>query len=226
MIENKKGINIFGRVAVVLLLLVPATMVSVRQDLVEKAIPVVILADTLPETIGPWKGESIPLSDAEKSILDSPSASQRMYHNQMTGDAVQILLLQVNNTQNAHDPRLCMAGTGYQLASETRVRQDWVAPALGSQPVSRAVFTKDRQTATMYYWLQTSKETIPDMSAGLKLEGIMKALRGEPTKALALRVITLPNMFDQTQESSEANAVELWKQITSSVNLDALVRKM
>ena len=224
--ETKKGNGIFVRVAIALALLVPATVVSVRQDVMEKAIPVVIETNTLPETVGNWRGESLPLSDAEKSILDSPSASQRLYKDQATGDVVQVLLLQVNNTQNAHDPRLCMAGTGYRLAQETRVKQDWVAPALGPQPVSRAVFEKDRQRATMYYWLQTSKETIPDMSAGLKIEGILKALRGEPTKALALRVITLPNMFDQSQESSEASAIDLWKQITNNVNLDALVKKM
>ncbi len=224
--KTPKRSNIYIRVAIAMLCLVPATVISVRQDIVEKAIPIVIQADTLPETIGVWHGESIPLSDAEKSILDSPSASQRMYRNQSTGDQVQVLLLQVNNTQNAHDPRLCMAGTGYQLAQETREKQDWIAPALGAQPVSRAVFVKNRERATMYYWLQTSKETIPDMSAGLKIEGILKALRGEPTKALALRVITLPNMYDQSTESSEANAISLWKSITSFVNLDALVKKM
>lgn len=200
--------------------LLPAGFVALRSSFA--APPVArISSETLPERVGEWVGTDVPLTDRELSILQSPVASQRMY-TASNGDTVQVLLVQVDNTQNAHDPRLCMDGSGYTETSTVEEAAPWSCSG-SRNGVSHSVFAKDGQEREMDYWLATPRGNVPNLSAGLKLEGLKGALRGESTQGIAVRLLTHPNAFDPTAMTSPERARELWNQIRAQVGFDELV---
>jgi EpsI family protein len=186
---------------------------------------VVVKESTLPETIGDWQGKLEPLSDTELNVLHSPSASQRIYQNTMTGDLVQVLLIQVENTQNAHDPRLCMQGSGY---AETYTREEpgaWADADPKRNAISHSVFSKEGRDLHMYYWMSTKEGTVANMSSGLKLEGMLRALRGDPTRGVAVRILGRPNAFEPDKTTDPETLKKLWQQIREQVKVEDLVAK-
>ncbi len=203
-------------------LLVPTALVSGLVAQREFATKIVVAETTLPEKIGNWESRSVPLSDGEKSMLDSPAASQRVYNDPSTGDQVQVLVLQVNNTQNAHDPKLCMAGSGYALQDDHTVQCPWGA----GYPVSRADFQKDSSRVSMYYWLRTPTGSIADMSSGLKMEGLKRALVGSTLKGLAIRVIALPHSTNPAEPTDPKVAENLWKTLENQIRPDTMIARM
>jgi EpsI family protein len=181
---------------------------------------IVVNPSSLPQVSG-WTSQDVPLTQAELSMLDSPASSQKIYTDE-AGDTVQILVLQVNDTQNAHDPKLCMVGSGYANPEDRIVKAPWSDGGKQTQQVSRALFTKDQSTVTMYYWLQTPSGTIADLSAGFKWEGIKRALTGSAIRGIAVRVIALPN--GHTDQATDPKVAEdLWKTISAQVHFDRLV---
>jgi EpsI family protein len=190
---------------------------SVTHDLFGK---VVVTGDTLPAKIGDWTGEDVPLTQAELSMLESPASSQRVYTD-TSGDRVQVLVLQVNNTQNAHDPKLCMMGSGYKTTEDKVVPAPWSQKGQGDQ-VSRAVFHKNTEDLTMYYWLQTPGGTIADMSGEFKLKGILRALTGSTIRGIAVRVISMPNA-NNGQMTDPTVAVSLWNSLANQIHFQKLV---
>jgi hypothetical protein len=213
------------RSLVVLAILIPALSYQTFLKVRTQSLKDMIFVDSLPSTLGNWQSTSVELSEDEKSMLKSPSVSQRIYFNSQTGDRVQILLLQVSNTQNAHDPRFCMTGSGYGIDSENRIQVDWANKSHTPSEISRADFRKEEEKVAMFFWLQTPDGTIADMSAGFKLEGIKRALKGESTKGVAIRVICLTR-----QSSVEATPVEaaigLWRQIDDTLDVEHLAKEM
>ncbi|MCB8932014.1 MAG: EpsI family protein [Fimbriimonadaceae bacterium] len=203
------------------LVLAPAGVVALRTTLGDSH-PPRMRVDTLPEVVGEWVGVDAPLTDRELSILQSPVASQRMY-TAPNGDTVQVLLVQVDNTQNAHDPRLCMDGSGYTETSTFEEAAPWSWSGSRNR-VSHSVFSRDGRDREMDYWLATPNGNVPNMSAGLKLEGLKRALRGESTQGIAVRLLTHPNAYDPSVMTSPARARELWAQIDRQVGFERLVR--
>ncbi len=217
--------EISRRALVAAALLVPTAVVSGMAASRESRTRTVVADATLPATVGPWESEEVKLTDSERSMLDSPAASQRVYRNPATGDVVQILLLQVNNTQNAHDPRLCMAGSGYRDNEDRVIPSPWTASGRG-YPVSRTEFEKGDSKVTMYYWLQTPDGSVADMSSGMKWEGIRRALTGSTVKGVAVRVIALPHTGDLSTPTNPAVAEALWRTISEQVRVDGLIARM
>lgn len=216
--------GVFGRAALATILLVPTAVVSglaARGDFNTK---VVVTASTLPQSIEGWDGQDVPLTDSEKSMLDSPAASQRVYRD-LTGNQVQVLVLQVNHTQNAHDPKLCMSGSGYSQIEDKAVSCPW-GDGGTSYPVSRAEFKKADSLVTMYYWLQTPEGSVADMSTGLKMEGLKRALTGSTMHGLAIRVIALPNSRDASVPTDPKIAERLWHDIEAQIRPSALIAQM
>lgn len=207
------------RLIAVCVLCVPMAVlsaVSVSHDLFTG---VVVTPGTLPNKVGDWTSTEEPLTQAELSMLESPAASQRLYTDS-AGDRVQILLLQVNNTQNAHDPKICMLGSGYRTSEDKPVQAPW-SPKDQPESVSRAVFHKDTQDVTMYYWLQTPGGTITDMSGEFKLKGILRALTGSTIRGIAVRVIALQEANGEM--TSPEVAAKLWATISDQIRFRKLV---
>jgi EpsI family protein len=215
--------NMTLRLIIVLAVVTPLAAMNLHTRALASRIPVVIETHVLPPAIGDWIGNEIPLTDQELSALQSPSASQRVYVNQRTGDVIQVLLIQVNNTQNAHDPKLCMAGSGFGLASLEEPVSPWVGAGDGAR-VSHALFAREGVQVDMFYWLQTASGTIADMSSGFKIEGIRRALRGEPTKGVAVRLISLPK--SGVEPSDPSKAIELWREISAATNMKSLLERL
>ncbi len=210
------------RLALIALLCLPMAVysaLSLRHDSVRK---VVVKSDTLPAKIGNWTSEEIPLTEAELSMLDAPASCQRIYHDP-EGDRVQILVLQVNDSQNAHDPKLCMSGSGYKNPEDKVVTAPWAKPGEDTK-VSRAVFTKDQKNVTMYYWVQTSNGTITGMSGEFKIAAILRALTGSTFRGIAVRVIGLESESGNVTDPEVA--VRLWTSISKEARLDRLVAEL
>lgn len=216
--------TIYGRIAIVGLLIAPAvyaTVATARANFSGKSL---IAETTLPERIGTWTGSLEPLTDTEKNILHTPAASQRIYVDQVTGNVAQILIIQIENTQNAHDPRLCMAGSGYVETSSKEEAAPWVGPGPRNL-VSHSVFSKEGENLHMYYWMSTKNGTIANMSTGLKLEGMWRAISGEPTKGFAIRVLGRPNRFNESESPAPEVLQKLWRQISERIRLEDLVKQ-
>jgi EpsI family protein len=212
--------SVMKRIVAICLFCVPMAVMSslaLRHDLFSK---VVVTPATLPDIPG-WKSQDAPLTQAELSMLDSPASCQRIYTD-AAGDSVQILVLQVSDTQNAHDPKLCMEGSGYTNPEDKVVPAPW----LRSQDVSRALFKKDQSTVTMYYWLQTPQGTVADLSAGFKWEGIKRAFTGSTVRGIAVRVIAQPNLGNDALPTDPKTAADLWKSISDKVHFDKLVSEI
>lgn len=219
--SSSKG-SVLWRYVVVLALLLPAVALKAIGSFGGDP-PVVVKEQSLPDQAG-WSAETRRLTDEESSMLQSPAWSQKIYTNYTTGDRVQVLLLQVNNTQNAHDPTFCMTGDGYDMARSEETEATWVGRSQKPYRVSRSLFTKAGLDVTMFYWIQTPTGTIPDMSAGFKFGGLMRALRGESTKGVAVRVICLPRGTGEPTPS-EVGA-KLWRSLNESVDIEQMVRGM
>ncbi len=202
--------------------LLPAGFVALETALADAKTPTIV-EGTLPEVVGEWTGDSAPLTDRELSILHAPAASQRLYR-APGGDTVQVLLVQVDNTQNAHDPRLCMDGQGYVETQSSEEPATWSA-AGPRNAVSHSVFTRDGRDRDMYYWMATPSGNVANMSMGLKMEGLKRALRGEPTKGIAVRLLTHPNAYDPSQTTSPERARALWSQIRTQIGFEGLLSR-
>jgi EpsI family protein len=222
--EAPSRMTLMWRYVVLGLLLLPAVYLKAHEGLWGGEPKIVVFASTLPGQVGAWEGESMPLTEDEESLLQSPASAQKVYSNALTRERVQVLLLQVNNTQNAHDPKICMRGSGYDLESEKEVVAPWVGKSGKPYPVTRAVFRKGQLTITMYYWIQTSTGTIADMSTGLKWAGVVRAFGGQSTKGVAVRVVCLP-FADNLPTRPEAGE-QLWKDLNQSIDLEKLVTGM
>lgn len=179
----------------------------------------VISEATLPSTFSAWTSRSEPLTDAELNVLQSPAASQRVYTNSVTGDTVQVLLIQVENTQSAHDPRLCMNGTGFEEVETSEEAAPWAGGR-----ISHSVFQDQEESLDMFYWMSTSKGTVANMSVGLKWEGFVRALRGEPTQGIAVRLIGRPNLYRPTESASPVAIQGLWTSLRAKTDFDRLLK--
>lgn len=218
-----KGVSM--RILAAAALLLPTAIVSGLAANREFHAKTVVAESTLPERMGVWESREVKLTETERSMLDAPAASQRVYTNPSTGDQVQVLLLQMNDTQNAHDPRLCMTGSGYQTGAERVVDCPW-ADSRKPYPVSRAEFEKGPAKITMYYWLQTPDGSVANMSSGLKWEGIRRALRGSTVKGVSVRLIALPHSDDTATPTDPKVAETLWRTMSQQIGLDGLIAKM
>jgi hypothetical protein len=215
-----KSLNL--RLGVVVCLLLPAMFIAAKTTFADGSGKVIIQSDTLPEHVGDWVGHEVELTDAELSTLHSPAASQRLYVNQTTGEMVQVLLIQVENTQNAHDPRLCMQGSGFKNRYTREVKAPWADDHPSRNFVSHSMFAKESVERHMFYWMATPTGTVANMSVGLKLDGLLRALRGEPTKGIAVRVLGVG--VQPTQETVDPERLkELWQQVRQKVDFNGLV---
>ncbi len=186
---------------------------------------VVVRPNTLPETVGAWTSEEVPLTAEELSMLQSPAACQRIYTDPRTGSRVQVLLLQVGNTQNAHDPKICMRGSGYRLVRSYDRRVDWANRTGKPAAVNVAEFSNGDQRIELFSWMQTATNTVADMSVGLKWEGIRRALLGQPTNGIAVRIVCLPSSSGDSEAATRA-AIELWRSIDGFLDLARLARSL
>lgn len=186
---------------------------------------VAVLEGSLPETVDGWTSRPVPLTEEELSMLRSPAACQRVYSDPSSGARVQVLLLQVGNTQNAHDPKICMRGSGYLLERSVVRTVDWANESGRPSPVNIAEFRNGESRVTLVSWMQTASDTIADMSAGLKWEGIRRALRGMPTRGVAVRIVCLPSTVDGSATTLEAGA-KLWRRIDGSLHIEQLARSL
>lgn len=214
--------SLTARTVAACLVLLPAGFVAFQTTLADSKAPIVA-EGTLPAVVGEWTGNLAPLTDRELSILHSPAASQRIYR-APGGDTVQVLLVQVDNTQNAHDPRLCMDGEGYTETSSEEESATWSA-AGPRNTVSHSVFTKNGHGRDMYYWMATPRGNVANMSLGLKMEGLKRALRGEPTKGIAVRLLAHPNAYDPAQTTSPERVRQLWSQIRTQIRFEELLSR-
>ncbi|MCX7800409.1 MAG: EpsI family protein [Fimbriimonadales bacterium] len=180
---------------------------------------------SLPENVDGWTSRPVPLTQEELSMLRSPAASQRLYTDSVSGAQVQVLLLQVGNTQNAHDPKICMRGSGYQLERSVIREVDWANASGRPSAVSIAEFRNGASRITLVSWMQTASDTVADMSAGLKWEGIRRALRGLPTRGIAVRIVCLPSAADGSPTALEVGA-GLWRRIDGGLHIEQLARRL
>jgi hypothetical protein len=217
-----KGVS--GRLLIVGLLIAPAIFASIATARNSFSGKILIDDRTLPETAGAWSGPLEPITDTEKNVLHSPAATQRIYTNWETGDRIQVLLIQVENTQNAHDPRLCMSGSGFEETKSTVEPAPW-ADRHKRNEFSHSVFSKEGQDLHMYYWMSTSAGTIANMSSGLKLEGMLRAVRGEPTKGIAVRLLGLPNLYGRRASAEPEVLKKLWQEVRTTIKFDELVER-
>lgn len=213
------------RAAVLLCLLLPALAFQYYESVRQSTAKAVIDTWSLPEFIGDWTGRSVELTEDEKQMLHTPAASQRIYINSKTGDAVQILLVQINNTQNAHDPRFCMTGVGYRIADQREIDVNWANTTGALSRVTSVLFEKETNRVYMYYWLQTPDEVIADMSSGFKMEGVKRALRGQATRGIAVRVICLTNQRTGDVTPKQAG-IDLWRAIDDRLDILKLAKEI
>lgn len=213
------------RAVVLLALLVPALAYQYFENYNQSNSKTVIDTESLPEFIGDWSGESVELTEDEKEILHTPSASQRVYVNGKTGETVQILLVQINNTQNAHDPRFCMTGAGYGISNQHETDVDWANTSKASNRVTSVLFEKETRQVSMFYWLQTPDDIVADMSSGFKLEGVKRALQGQSTRGIAVRLICLPNHMTGKVTPEQAG-IELWRKIDDKLDILKLAKEI
>jgi len=217
--------TILTRAVVVLCMLLPALAYQYYENYKQSTAKSVISSESLPEFIGDWTGRNVELTEDEKQILHTPAASQRIYVNAKTGDAVQILLVQINNTQNAHDPRFCMTGAGYRIANQKEIDVNWANSSGLTNRITSVLFEKETNRVYMYYWLQTPDDVVADMSSGFKLEGIKRALRGQSTRGIAVRVICLTNQ--QTGDvTTEQAGIDLWREIDGRLDILQLAKEI
>ncbi len=217
--------SIVSRAVVLMCLLVPALAFQYYESFKQSNSKVVIDPSSLPQYIGDWSGESVELTEDEKEILHTPSASQRVYTNSKTGETVQILLVQINNTQNAHDPRFCMTGAGYGISDQHEEDVDWANTSKAANRVTSVFFEKETRQVSMFYWLQTPDDVIADMSSGFKLEGVKRALKGQSTRGIAVRLICLPNQMTGEVTPAETG-ISLWRKIDDKLDILKLSKEM
>lgn len=206
--------------ALAVLMVTPAAVLS-TQILAHGLTPTqVVRPDALPTQVGEWQGTDVPLTEADEAMLETPGWSQKVYRDSV-GDQIQVMLLQVNNTQNAHDPKLCMVGSGYTLMSERAIP----IPGAGGDAMEAWFADGDQRTA-MLSWLQTEHGTVENLSGGLKFAGILAALHGQRLAGVAVRVIELPNAVTGASPTDDGRSIAFWKALAEQIDFNGLVARV
>jgi hypothetical protein len=131
---------------------------------------------------------------------------------------VQVLLLQMDHTQNVHDPKLCMFGDGFQLQSDRVIPSPWGNGAV--EAVRQATFTKGGLCAHMTYWLQTPTGASADIGASLKASSLFNLLAGKSRSGIAVRLTS----FSRPNDTGPDPSIQLWDHLAKAANFEQLAR--
>ena len=147
--------------------------------------------ETLPLTIGDWKGYRIEVKESVIEALNPDMIMERAYYGADTPTPVWLLIIRAENTSAFHDPKVCYRGAGWSVVNETQVLvtlngTGWVAePSKGDSnaeiKVNELLLEKDgKYRLIMYFYL---KELIFGSSPGKITIVRAETMVGDPDDA-------------------------------------------
>ena len=176
-------------------------------------IPDLRVAESIAMDLGPWKGESIPVDNLTKKILETDNIIIRNYTRPGEPAPVTLAIIYSENDRKvAHPPPICYAGAGWTVEKQDTapLHLDGDDPA-DRQNIARCTVEKSGFRILALYWYMTG-----DVYTGNYLEAqlrllINKLLRKRTSIALIrLSTTIIDNDIDAAEERIRAfiNALE------------------
>jgi len=117
--------------------------------------PRIHLAD-LPLEVGGWRGEELPVSARERSILGTDNLILRRYRKGNTGIRLYILECR-GNRASFHPPEYCYVGGRTELVEKGRETVRWEDTVVSAH---RYLFRGPRGNSLVYYWYSFGRNFI------------------------------------------------------------------
>jgi hypothetical protein len=114
--------------------------------------------ENVPNTVGDWKGESIPLETADLTHLGIKGQISSRYRNAVTGDSVTMLIVCGRpGPISVHTPDVCYRAAGYTAVGETYAKEipieEGKKRSVWAQVFRRPATQADSQIEVNWAWL-------------------------------------------------------------------------
>jgi EpsI family protein len=163
---------------------------------------------TLPTKIGLWHADGDRTVDREALDMLSPDdIVDRLYSADASASGVDLLVVYYKSqhrAKEAHDPKVCLPGSGWIPVESTRVQ----IPTQENNPAIFAnhyVIQKGASRATVIYWFQTVNGTVAEME-GLRLSKLFHSIRSNRSDMALVRVIVVQDPLDRGEADARATA--------------------
>lgn len=113
---------------------------------------------TLPERIGDWRGETIPLDGAVESVLDADANVQRAYTHAVTGDLVWLYVGYYGTARGGrpeHTPRGCYTGAGWAIEATRTL----AVPGSERLRVNEYRVAREGRERLVHFWYRSHRRT-------------------------------------------------------------------
>jgi EpsI family protein len=147
----------------------------------------------------------VAVDPAQIEALAPDDILNRMYVGKAPGDGLNLFIAYYktqHRARNAHDPKLCLPGSGWepQISKVVRVPRQSVENG-SSFPVNYYVIRKGEELAVILYWFQTF-DAVRTKMQGLHLLRVRDTLFNQRSDMALVRIAT-PVLDDDLQKSAE-----------------------
>jgi EpsI family protein len=208
-----------NRKAIVLVVLLSATVLTLRirgdRDLIVPSVPL----EELPLTIGEWHGEDVPMAPRVLEVLGDGKFLDRSYSRlDGRGGAPPVDLLiayfpSQRTGQTIHSPQNCLPGAGWTFESGGHI--DLTDTAGQSHRVAEYVVTNGTAKFEVLYWYRSRGNDIANDYAA-KGYLLLQSIRDRRTDGALLRIMT-PIVPGESQDTARERAVNF------TANMDPLL---
>lgn len=113
---------------------------------------------TLPQRIGSWQGEPVPLEATVESVLRADANLQRAYQHALTGDVVWLYVGYYGTARGGrpeHTPRGCYTGAGWAIEASRTVPAD----GAGWLRMNEYRVARGGQKRLVHFWYRSHRRT-------------------------------------------------------------------
>lgn len=209
--------------SVVLCLFLALLVIQMRGDV--DHVPASVPLNEMPETLGPWSGQDIPIDASVLEVLGKGDFLNRVYTRQLnpaapamnSPDAASVpvdLFIAYFPTQRTgqsiHSPQHCLPGSGWTfLSSGVTTFTDSTGK---KYRVGDYIISDGRVKQEVFYWYQTHGRSIANDYAA-KLHMLTDSIRLGRTDAALVRVIT-PVVSNEDAAKAHTRLVNFTKLVT------------
>ena len=160
---------------------------------------------TFPREIAGWTAEELPITDKEKTILETDNVFTRRYTNPRGEEIYLFIVYSQNNRKVSHPPEVCYTGSGATILSNIHDSFSADSSALKDIKVNHVTVEQGRERQIFFYWFKVGDAFTPNY---WKQQGLiaLKSFRGQPSSSALIRI-----SISSRKEADDVNATQKLK---------------
>jgi len=153
----------------------------------------------IPQSIGEWKANDVPVSDHDYEILETRNLALRRYRN-TKGESVDLFVIySETNRSVCHPPVVCLIGSGINVTKTTKENLSFPGRTL---TVNRLLAGEGKSQYVVLYWYMLGKEFTDDYLTQ-QIRWVAKQAIGKGLGGAMVRIIV---PISKSEEESLATA--------------------